>query len=120
VMWLTCRLIPDHKTIADFRKDSGPAIKQVCVQFIELCRQMGLLATASIAIDGSKFKAVNTRDKNFTRGKVERRREAIWQRPGTAGWHRTAWWWMQPGSNRSPTANSLHAGKQQGIRRKMA
>jgi len=57
VMWLTCRLIPDHKTIADFRKDSGPAIKQVCVQFIELCRQMGLLATASIAIDGSKFKA---------------------------------------------------------------
>ena len=47
VMWLTCRLIPDHKTIADFRKDSGPAIKQVCVQFIELCRQMGLLATAS-------------------------------------------------------------------------
>src|SRR6185312_1855484 len=73
VMWLTCRLIPDHKTIADFRKDSGPAIKQVCVQFIELCRQMGLLATASIAIDGSKFKAVNTRDKNFTRAKMERR-----------------------------------------------
>src|SRR6266481_667338 len=77
VMWLTCRLIPDHKTIADFRKDSGPAIKQVCVQFIELCRQMGLLATASIAIDGSKFKAVNTRDKNFTRGKVERRRAQL-------------------------------------------
>src|SRR5258705_7621848 len=77
VMWLACRLIPDHKTIADFRKDSGPAIKQVCVQFIELCRQMGLLATASIAIDGSKFKAVNTRDKNFTRGKVERRRAQL-------------------------------------------
>src|SRR5512132_1959457 len=77
VMWLTCRLIPDHKTIADFRKDSGPAIKQVCVQFIELCRQMGLLATASIAIDGSKFKAVNTRDKNFTRGKVKRRRAQL-------------------------------------------
>jgi hypothetical protein len=57
VMWLTCRLISDHKTVADFRKDSGPAIKQVCVQFIELCRQMGLLATASIAIDGSKFKS---------------------------------------------------------------
>src|ERR1700741_4241033 len=73
VMWLTGRLIPDHKTIADFRKDSGPAIKQVCVQFIELCRQMGLLATASISIDGSKFKAVNTRDKNFTRAKMERR-----------------------------------------------
>ena len=77
VMWLTGRLIPDHKTIADFRKDSGAAIKQVCVQFIELCRLMGLLATASVAIDGSKFKAVNTRDKNFTRGKVERRRAQL-------------------------------------------
>jgi transposase len=77
VMWLTCRLVPDHKTIADFRKDYGSAIKQVCVQFIELCRQMGLLATASVAIDGSKFKAVNTRDKNFTRGKVERRRAQL-------------------------------------------
>jgi transposase len=77
VMWLTGRLTPDHKTIADFRKDSGPAIKQVCVQFIELCRLMGLLTTASVAIDGSKFKAVNTRDKNFTRGKVERRRAQL-------------------------------------------
>ena len=76
-MWLTGRLIPDHKTIADFRKDSGPAIKRVCVQFIELCRLMGLLTKASIAIDGSKFKAVNTRDKNFTRGKVERRRAQL-------------------------------------------
>ena len=69
--------LPDHKTIADFRKDSGAAIKQVCVQFIELCRQIGLLATSSVAIDGSKFKAVNTRDKNFTRGKVERRRAQL-------------------------------------------
>ena len=77
VMWLTGRLIPDHKTIADFRKDSGPAIKQVCVQFVELCRLMGLLTKASVAIDGSKFKAVNTRDKNFTRGKVERRRAQL-------------------------------------------
>jgi transposase/macrodomain Ter protein organizer (MatP/YcbG family) len=77
VMWLTSRLVPDHKTIADFRKDSGPAIKQVCVQFIELCRLMGLLTTASVAIDGSKFKAVNTRDKNFTCGKVERRRAQL-------------------------------------------
>src|ERR671925_272881 len=76
-MWLTGRLTPDHKTIADFRKDNGPAIKQVCVQFIELCRLMGLLTTASVAIDGSKFKAVNTRDKNFTRGKVERRRAQL-------------------------------------------
>src|SRR5580700_7448104 len=77
VMWLTGRLVPDHKTIADFRKDSGVAIKQVCVQFIELCRQMGLLATSSVAIDGSKFKAVNNRDKNFTRNKVERRRTQL-------------------------------------------
>src|ERR1700761_821692 len=76
-MWLTGRLIPDHKTIADFRKDSGPAIKQVCVQFVELCRLMGLLTQASVAIDGSKFKAVNTRDKNFTRNKVEPRRAQL-------------------------------------------
>jgi hypothetical protein len=74
---MTGRLTPDHKTIADFRKGSGPAIKQVCVQFIELCRLMGLLTQASVAIDGSKFKAVNTRDKNFTRGKVERRRAQL-------------------------------------------
>ena len=74
VLWLTCRLAPDHKTIADFRKDNGPAIRKVCARFVELCRTMGLLATASVAIDGSKFKAVNNRDRNFTRGKVERRR----------------------------------------------
>ena len=79
VMWLTGRLTPDHKTIANFRKDSGGAIKQVCVQFIELCRLMGLLTQASVAIDGSKFKAVNTRDKNFTRNKVERRRAQLEQ-----------------------------------------
>src|SRR3974390_2528522 len=71
VMWLTGRLIPDHKTIADFRKDNGGAIKQVCVQFIELCLQMGLFTEVSVAIDGSKFKAVNNRDKNFTRAKME-------------------------------------------------
>jgi transposase len=76
-MWLTCRLVPDHKTIADFRKDNGPAIKQVCIQFVELCRQMGLLTTSIVAIDGSKFKAVNTRGKNYTRGKVERRRAQL-------------------------------------------
>jgi len=77
VMWLTGRLVPDHKTIADFRKDNGSAIKQVCVQFIELCRRIGLLTKASVAIDGSKFKAVNNRDKNFTRAKVERRRAQL-------------------------------------------
>jgi len=68
------RLTPDDKTIADFRKDNGGAIKKVCAQFVMLCRKMGLLNSASVAIDGSKFKAVNTRDKNFTRGKAERRR----------------------------------------------
>ncbi len=72
-MWLTGRLVPDHKTIADFRKDNGRAIRKVCARFVALCRAMGLLATASVAIDGSKFKAVNTRDKNFTRAKMERR-----------------------------------------------
>jgi transposase len=77
VMWLTGRLIPDHKTIADFRKDNGAAIKRVCARFIELCRQMDLLMTSSVAIDGSKFKAVNNRDKNFTRNKVERRRAQL-------------------------------------------
>jgi len=73
VMWLTGRLAPDHKTIADFRKDNGTAIRKVCGQFVALCRELGLLTTASVAIDGSKFKAVNTRDKNFTRAKMERR-----------------------------------------------
>jgi transposase len=77
VLWLTGRLIPDHKTIADFRKDNGPAIRQVCTRFVSLCREMGLLSTASVAIDGSKFKAVNNRDKNFTRAKMERRKAQI-------------------------------------------
>jgi transposase len=77
VMWLTGRLVPDHKTIADFRKDNGPAIKKVCAQFVELCRKMGLLAKANVAIDGSKFKAVNSRDNNFTKGKLERRLKQI-------------------------------------------
>ena len=77
VMWLLGRLAPDHKTIADFRKDNGPAIKKVCARFVELCRRMGLLSQASVAIDGSKFKAVNNRDKNFTSAKVERRRKQL-------------------------------------------
>jgi hypothetical protein len=73
VLWLTGRLVPDYKTIADFRKDNGSAIRKVCAGFVALCRELGLLANASVAIDGSKFKAVNTRDKNFTRAKMERR-----------------------------------------------
>src|ERR671931_1548586 len=77
VMWLLGRLVPDHKTIADFRKDNGRAIRKVCACFVELCREMGLLAKASVAIDGSKFKAVNNRDRNFTHAKVERRRAQL-------------------------------------------
>src|ERR1700686_4761271 len=77
VMWLLGRLAPDHKTIADFRKDNGLALRRVCARFVELCREMGLLATVSVAIDGSKFKAVNNRDKNFTRAKGERRRAQL-------------------------------------------
>src|SRR5665811_509831 len=77
VMWLTGRLAPDHKTIADFRKDSGRAIRQVCARFVALCRTLGLLTQASVAIDGSKFKAVNSRDRNFTRAKMERRMAQI-------------------------------------------
>jgi hypothetical protein len=76
-MWLLGRLVPDHKTVADFRKDNGRAIRKVCARFVELCREMGLLAKASVAIDGSKFKAVNNRDRNFTRAKVERRRAQL-------------------------------------------
>jgi transposase len=77
VMWLTGRLVPDHKTIADFRKDNGPAIRKVCAQFVALCRQLGLLVKASVAIDGSKFKAVNNRDRNFTTAKMKRRMAQI-------------------------------------------
>ena len=77
LMWLLGRLVPDHKTVADFRKDNGRAIRKVCARFVELCREMGLLAIASVAIDGSKFKAVNNRDRNFTRAKVERRRAQL-------------------------------------------
>ena len=73
VMWLTGRLSPDHKTIADFRKDNGGAIRKVCAQFIMLCRRLDLFANAIAVIDGSKFKAVNNRDRNFTRAKMERR-----------------------------------------------
>ncbi len=77
VMWLTGRLVPDHKTIADFRKDKGRAIRRVCSQFVALCRQLELFGDASVAIDGSKFKAVNNRDRNFTAAKMQRRMAQI-------------------------------------------
>ena len=61
LLWLLGRLVPDHKTIADFRKDNELGLRQVCARFVELCRELGLLATASVAIDGSKFKAEQSR-----------------------------------------------------------
>ena len=77
LMWLTGRLMPDFKTIANFRKDNGRAIRKVCRQFIVLCRQLNLFTEAIVAIDGSKFKAVNNRDKNFTAAKMQRRMAQI-------------------------------------------
>jgi len=77
LMWLTGRLAPDFKTIADFRKDNGAAIRQVCREFVQLCRRLDLFSQALVAIDGSKFKAVNNRDRNYTRAKVQRRLEQI-------------------------------------------
>ncbi len=73
LMWLTGRLMPDHKTIADFRKDNGKAIRGVCREFVVLCRRLNLFTQALVVIDGSKFKAVNNRDRNFTRAKMKRR-----------------------------------------------
>lgn len=77
LIWLTGKLAPDHKTIADFRKDNGKAIREVCRAFVLVCRQLDLLSEASVAIDGSKFKAVNARDNNFTHAKMKRRLERI-------------------------------------------
>ncbi|EED33082.1 transposase, IS4 [gamma proteobacterium NOR5-3] len=67
MMWLTGRLMPDFKTIADFRKDNGKAIRRVCREFIDLCRSMEMFTQAIVAIDGSKFKAVNSKDRNDTK-----------------------------------------------------
>jgi len=77
LMWLTERLKPDFKTIANFRKDNGKPIRNVCRQFVVLCQQLGLFADAVVAIDGSKFKAVNGSDRNFTDAKIKRRMEEI-------------------------------------------
>ncbi|TDK66383.1 IS1182 family transposase [Sapientia aquatica] len=77
LMWLTGRLTPDFKTIANFRKDNGTSIRNVCRQFVALCQKLDLFAESLVTIDGSKFKAVNNRDKNFTKGKVEHRMKEI-------------------------------------------
>ena len=77
LMWLLGRLAPDFKTIADFRKDNGKAIKKVCREFVDLCRRLELFSGEVVAIDGSKFKAVNNYDKNFSSTKVKRRLEQL-------------------------------------------
>lgn len=79
LMWLIGRLTPDFKTIADFRRDNGKGIRNACRSFIVLCRQMKLFSQAVVAIDGSKFKAVNSRDRNFSPGKIDARKEQIEQ-----------------------------------------
>src|SRR5678816_1879108 len=79
LMWLTGRLAPDFKTIADFRHDNGEGIRNVCRRFVQLCRDLQLFTRAMVAIDSSKFKAVNSRDRNFTPGKVDKRQEQIEQ-----------------------------------------
>ncbi len=77
LMWLTGRLAPDFKTIADFRHDNGEGIRNVCRRFVQLCRDLKLFTQAIVAIDSSKFKAVNSRDRNFTPGKVDKRQQQV-------------------------------------------
>jgi transposase len=77
LMWLTGRLAPDFKTIADFRKDNGAAIRATCRRFVDLCRRLELFTHALAAIDGSKFKAVNARDRNYTRSKLKKRMDQV-------------------------------------------
>jgi transposase len=77
LIWLTGRLAPDFKTLADFRRDNGLAIQKVCARFVQVCRDVGLFSHALIAIDGSKFKAVNNRDRNFTPHKLQAQRQQL-------------------------------------------
>ncbi len=77
LMWLTGRLAPDFKTIANFRKDNGQGVRRVCKEFVVLCRKLNLISQSTVVIDGSKFKAVNNRDRNYTPGKLKRKREEL-------------------------------------------
>ena len=86
LIWLTGRLTPDFKTIADFRRDNGEAIRKVCREFVVLCRRLSLFTAAIVAIDGSKFKAVNNRDKNFTDRQAARRECSSSRRASIATW----------------------------------
>ena len=104
LIWLTGHLAPDFKTIADFRKDNGKAIREVCRSFVAVCRELDLLSEGSVAIDGSKFKAVNARDKNFTEAKMN----GVWS--GSRRASRATW------SNwRRPTAVAMRC-RRQGLR----
>jgi len=80
LMWLTGHLAPDFKTIADFRRDNGVGIRNVCRRFVSLCRELKLFSQAIVAVDSSKFKAVNSRDRNFTPGKIDGRQRQIEER----------------------------------------
>jgi len=71
LMWLLGRLAPDFKTIADFRKDNGKGIKNTCRAFIDVCRQLNMFTDVIVAIDGSKFKAVNSKENNYTPKKLQ-------------------------------------------------
>jgi hypothetical protein len=77
LMWLTTRLAPDFKTIANFCKDNGAGVRQVCKQFVAVCRKLNLMSLSTMVIDGSKFKELNNRDRNYTTGKWKRRREEL-------------------------------------------
>ncbi len=114
LMWLTGRLTPDHKTIADFRRDNGEAIRKVCSRFVLLCRHMGLFGDAVVAIDGSKFKAVNNRDRNFTPAKMQRRlaeiEAAIARYMAEMGGRRARW----RSAHRAPRAEACFASRLHG------
>jgi transposase len=97
LIWLTGRLMPDFKTIADFRKDNGEAIRAVCSQFVALCRRLNLFTQAVVAIDGSKFKAVNNRDKNFTVAKLGKRMEQVDASASRVTWRH----WIGPTATRA-------------------
>src|SRR6266853_2497090 len=77
LMWLAGKLAPDFKTIADFRRDNGDAIRATCRSFVMLCRRLGLIGGGTVAVDGSRFRAVNTRDKNYTPGAIHLRVEQV-------------------------------------------
>ncbi len=103
LMWLTGRLMPDFKTIAEFRRKNGPAIQALCAQFVTLCRQLNLFTKAIVAIDGSRFKAVNNRDKNFTRAKAARVVHLVMRRIGRGHGY-------SPGSHSQNPGHALPTG----------